>query len=204
MKRLLKRTAITLVVMFLATGLFFFVPAAFAYADDSDGPIPETMSSVLSSDYEEATSRENASSIRLADTRTPQAGSLQKDWSLFIWRPGDSWSFANSFFSLVGLAETLIAIGIFFRRNNQCPPNLLCPKFLFIALSLLLVVVALIGTIITSDFTKSPAVFDRMSVSIIILFAAQQAVLFAMKKAQPTPSSKKERGHFRAMRRFEG
>jgi hypothetical protein len=204
MKRLLKLTAIALVGLFLAAGLFLFVVDSSAYANENDGLVPETLSSVLASEHEAARTIEDTSSVRLSDTKTPRASFLQDDGVLAIWRSGDSWSLSNSFLSLIGLVETFMAIGIFFRRSRQGPPNLWCSHFLLITLSLLLVAVAIAATIITSDFTKGPVVFDRMSLSIVILFGTQQAVLLVMEKAWLGDTPKKKSGHFRAMKRFEG
>jgi hypothetical protein len=131
--------------------------------------------------------------------------SIPEDGVALVSRQGEpSWSLGNSALSFIGLTEGLLAVVCFFTRSTHIRPNLLTWDFTQRLLALLMAFVLLIFTSIASDFTGSVTVFDRMSPSVIILFALQQALLLALlSKRAPAPPGKGMRSRFRAQRRYE-
>jgi hypothetical protein len=147
---------------------------------------------------------EDARQRYLPEDDIPRANAFKEELSLIVWQPGESWSLGNSLLSVVGLAETLAAIGYFLYRGRRSSLNLLSSEFMLKALSLCFAVIAIISTSITSDFTRPVVVFDKMSLSLALLFGAQQMLLFGMRKLDTLDSiGEKKSKRFRAKRRYE-
>jgi hypothetical protein len=206
MKRLLKSAASTLIILLLIAALFPFSWALPAFAEGLHEPTPEQQINTVASYYviHQAEEIAQGSTMELPDPETPQAGFLPDDMTLAVWQAGDSWSLGNSLLSLVCFMEALIVMGNFFYRNRQGSFDLLCSDFMVGALALLVATFALVGTSITSDFAKPVVLFDKMSMSVIILFGAQQVLLFGTKKlALFGSAAEKDTKRFRAKKRYE-
>jgi hypothetical protein len=214
MIRLLKNAASALIVLLLLTGLSPFVWAISASAlEIDDTTAKSTTSQAAGIGLSEAAALETDNSGRMAskaDLTIMRASYYtaypleDKEVPLAAQQPGESWSLGNSLLSAVGLVETLIAIGYFLYRNRQESLNLLGSDFMLKVLSLFFVVIAIIGTSITSDFARAVVIFDEMSLLIALLFGIQQALLFGVKKTKTLdPIDEKRDKRFRAKRRFE-
>jgi hypothetical protein len=210
---LLKNAASALMVLLLVTGLSLLVWATPAHAFETDDPvagiaISQTAGAGLSEVAHEVDNSERMASkaySTIMRTNYYTVHSLEdREVPLTAQQPGESWSLGNSLLSIVGLAETLIAIGYFLYRNRQESLNLLSSDFMLKILSLFFVVIAIIGTSITSDFARAVVIFDEMSLLIALIFGIQQALLFGARKTKILdPIDEKRDKRFRAKRRYE-
>jgi hypothetical protein len=120
------------------------------------------------------------------------------------WQSQGGWSLANSVLSLIGLTEALLVVVAFLFRNKYGSPNFLTPDFMLKSLALFMAFVFLAATSITSDFTGSAVLFDKMSLPIIVLFVVQQIILFGVRAKEPIVLEDEEaRKRFRARMRYE-
>jgi hypothetical protein len=185
-----------------------------AYALGADDTMPKvTISQTIASGLSKATSlevdtlnkEEQKADLSITRASYYESRSLEDpEIPLVSRQSGESWSLSNSLLSVVGLMETLIAIGFFLYRNRQKSLNLLSLDFMLKVFALFFVVIIIVGTSITSDFTRALVVFDEMSLLIIMIFGIQQVLLFGIRKEKaPDPIDKKRDKHFRAKRRYE-
>jgi hypothetical protein len=141
--------------------------------------------------------------LSLPDQATPRAAFPDGGSATADWRGGGVWSFCNSLLGIIGLTEGLFVVVRFFFRCRSAAPNLFTQGFMLRLLALFIAFVFLIATSITSDFAGSVIVFDKMSLPLIVLFIAQQIVLFGIRAKDPDVlMDAEERKRFRARMRY--
>jgi hypothetical protein len=205
MARLFGRTASQFSVLLLALALVLvlaclFVPVTVvAFADTQAPPKAEQ------TPQQEQQPQQERHYTSIPNALTPLANSTAEE-KLSAWeRVEGSWALADTILCLSGLIEALVFIGAFFYRNRQGRPALFCLDFMLRVFVLCVALIMLMVTSIVSDMSGAMVVFDEMSLTILILFLIQQAVLVSAERHRKAVMlSRAARQHFRARLRYEG
>jgi hypothetical protein len=209
-----------LVILLLVGGFLGLTSTVCAHAEEVDGALQgdhvvlggksvKPAQPAAQDDVESDSQQDSRLQQRdISDEEVPLAASSETDTLPAVETDTGSWAVLNPILSSIGLMEAFVIIGSFFYLNRKEPLFLFCGNFLLRMLVLFIALISLIGTSIVSDFSQPIVIVDQMSIVIVVLFVAQQALLFSIQKVAPVvqggiQSRADANKRFRAKKRFE-